>query len=311
MRLLTILTFSAAACFAQTKFAPEGSASNLPVHTIGPNDLLSVSVYDSPELSKLVRVSSDGHIKLPMLKRGIKVQGHLPVEVEALIAKALTNEEILVDPLVTVTVAEYQSRPINVVGAVKNPLTFQAIGNASLLDAIGKAGGMTENAGSEILVTRPAVEGATKSSMQRIRVKDLIDAADPSLNIALYGGEEIRVPAAGRVFVIGNVKRPGAFVLRDGEEGTVMEMLALAEGLAPYPAKQAFIYRRGQNGSRTEVPVELESILKRKHADVVVLPDDIVYIPDNKNRRLTMAALERVVMFGSTAGATALIYSGR
>jgi polysaccharide export outer membrane protein len=309
MRLLTILTLSIAISFGQPNAAPEGS--NLPVHAIGPNDLLSVSVYDSPELSKLVRVNSDGQIKLPMLKRNIPVQGRLPLEVEMLITKALTDEELLVQPQVTVTVAEYQSRPINVVGAVKIPLTFQAIGNTSLLDAIGKAGGMAENAGLEILVTRTGDGGVPGTSPQHIRIKDLLSGADPSLNIALHGGEEIRVPAAARVFVIGNVKRPGAFVLRDGEEGTVMEMLALAEGLAPYPGKQAFIYRRGPTGARAEMPVELESILKRKHADVAVLPDDIVYIPDNKGRRLTMAALERVVMFGSTAGATALIYSGR
>jgi hypothetical protein len=85
-------------------------------------------------------------------------------------------------------------------------------------------------------------------------------------------------------------------------------MVALAEGLAPYSARLAYIYRRARDGSRTEVPVELDSILKRKHADVAVLADDILYIPDNKTRRLTVTALERVLAFGSTAGATALIY---
>jgi len=115
----------------------------------------------------------------------------------------------------------------------------------------------------------------------------------------------------GRVFVVGNVRKPGAFSLREAGEGTVLQMVALAEGLAPYAAKLAYLYRRGPDGARTETAVELESILKRKHADVPVLPDDILYIPDNKGRRLTVTALERVLAFGSTAGATALIYSGR
>jgi polysaccharide export outer membrane protein len=89
-------------------------------------------------------------------------------------------------------------------------------------------------------------------------------------------------------------------------------MLAFAEGLTPFSSKQAFIYRRdGSSGARREIPVELDGILRRKHADVAVVADDILYIPENRGRKLSMAALERVLLFGSTAGATALIYSGR
>ena len=75
--------------------------------------------------------------------------------------------------------------------------------------------------------------------------------------------------------------------------------------------KTAYIYRRAKGGPRTEVAVELEAILKRKHPDIAVLPDDILYVPDNKARRLTATAVERILSFGSTAGATALIYNGR
>ena len=139
----------------------------------------------------------------------------------------------------------------------------------------------------------------------------LIDAANPEMNVTLTGGEEILVPAMGRVFVVGSVKRPGAFALREGGEGTVLQMLALAEGLAPFPGKLAYIYRRSRDGSRTEAPIELELILKRKRPDVSVLPDDILYVPDNKSRRLTATALERILSFGSSAGATALIYNLR
>src|SRR5205823_8939333 len=110
-------------------------------------------------------------------------------------------------------------------------------------------------------------------------VDSLIGAANPELNVTLTGGEEILVPAMGRVFVVGNVKRPGAFALREGGEGTVLQMLALAEGLASFSAKQAYIYRRSRDGSRTEAPIELELILKRKRPDVSVFPDDILYVP--------------------------------
>jgi len=249
-----------------------------------------------------VRVSSDGYVRLPMLKSRIKVAGAMPAQVEGAIIEQLEREEILVGPVVTVTVAEYSSRPINVAGAVKLPQTFQAIGSMRLLDAISKAGGLTEFAGSEILVSKPG------EPAQRIPVQGLLESADASLNLPLSGGEEIRVVEAGKAFVVGNVKKPGSFVLHDSKESTVLQMLALAEGLTPFNSKQAYIYRRGSDGTRTEIPVELDKILRRKHPDVAVVADDILYIPESRGRKLGVAALEKLIIFGGTAGATALIY---
>src|SRR5215470_13238464 len=195
MRLLLSILLSSLAGLAQPRPAPlEPPAANLPAQSIGPNDLLSILVYDAPELSRTVRVSSEGRIKLPMLPAGLEVSGKLPVEVETLIAYALVKAEILVSPVVTVTVAEYHSRPINVSGAVKNPLTFQAVGPTRLLDALGKAGGLSESAASAIYVTPPG-----ESAPRRIPIKELLSGSKPELNIALSGGEEISVPAAGRV----------------------------------------------------------------------------------------------------------------
>jgi len=239
-----------------------------------------------------------------MLPARIPVKGKLAAEVEQLIAGQLVKAQILVDPVVTVSVAGYQSRPIHVIGAVRNPLTFQAAGPTRLLDALGRAGGFADSAGAEVVVSTP------NELARRIPIKELLNSGDPKYNIPLTGGEEISVPAAGRVFVMGNVKRPGAFPLRDANEGSVLQMLALAEGLTMFSAKNAYIYRVKDGGPRTEITVKLESILKREAEDVPILPDDILYIPDNKGRRVGMAALERVLMFGSTAGATALIYGG-
>jgi polysaccharide export outer membrane protein len=243
-----------------------------------------------------------------MLHEKIRAEGLMPSDLEVAIGNALKAEEVLVEPLVTVTITEYHSRPISVMGSVKRPITFQAEAPVTLLDALARAEGLTLEAGPVILLTQAALDGDSIRRVQRVPVNALIDAAKPEMNVMLTGGEEILVPALGRVFVVGNVKRPGVFSLRDAGEGTVLQMVALAEGLAPYSARLAYIYRRARDGSRTEVPVELDSILKRKHADVAVLADDILYIPDNKTRRLTVTALERVLAFGSTAGATALIY---
>ena len=146
----------------------------------------------------------------------------------------------MVDPAVTVTIAEYYSRPISVAGAVKAPLTFQALGKTTLLEALTRAQGLSDEAGPEILLTR------TGGLVERIPVKKLIDAADPLWNLTLTGGEEVRVPAAGHVFVAGNVKHPGAFRVDSGGETTVLKAVALAEGLAPFATKSCVHFSGGR-----------------------------------------------------------------
>ena len=301
------------AVLAQTRPAPtvDAGGANLPAQKIGANDLVAVSVYDQPEYTRSVRVSADGYIRLPMVRPRIKAEGALPSELEAAIAEALRADDILVDPIVTVTIAEYHSRPIAVAGSVKNPITFQAIGPVTLLDAITRAGGLSPEAGLEILVTRtqPGEEGKPTALTQRISVKGLIDAADPELNIQLHGGEEIRVPEIGKIFVVGNVKKPGAFPVQDSSETTVLQMLAMAEGLMPYAGKQAYIYRREASGSKNEIEIELRKIMDRKSSDVPLLANDILYIPDNRGRRTSMAALEKVLSFAAGTISGVLIYS--
>jgi polysaccharide biosynthesis/export protein len=275
--------------------------ANLPQQSIGANDLIAVSVYDAPELTRSIRVDSEGAIHLPLLKNEIQADGLLPRQLEAAIAAALKEEEILIDPIVSVTIVEYYSRPISVAGAVRKPVTFQATGGVTLLEAIARAEGLSADAGLEILVSRPL--GLTR----RIPVKALIDAAVPDMNLRLLGGEEIRVPEASRIYVVGNVKKPGAFPVRDSTDTSVLKVLALAEGLTQYSAKQAYIYRRDPDGaSKREIEIEIEKIMKRKTPDVPLVADDILYIPDNTGRRATLSLLEKLVMFGSGAGAAAI-----
>ncbi len=308
---MTLVIFCAALAQPQGRGAIEADRiANLPAQKIGPRDLIAVQVYDSPELTRTVRVGSDGMVRLPMLKQRLKAEGLLPAELESVVAKAFLDEGIIVDPVVTITVAEYGSRPVSVAGAVKDPLTFQASAPVTLLEALTRAGGLTAEAGPEILVTRhqPGSDGATTQLIQRVSVKSLIDLADAESNLRLNGGEEVRVPGAGKVFVVGNVRKPGAYMVQEGAETSVLKVLALAEGLAQFSSKQAYIYRREASGAKNEIPIELNKIMERKAPDATLLADDVLYIPDNRGKRLGLAALEKLLMFGSTAGATALIY---
>ncbi len=302
MRPLVVVLLAGSA-FAQFRpnLMEEAGKANLPAQKLGVDDLIAVSVYDAPELTRTVRVETDGTIHLPLLKNGIDASGIFPRQLETAIAEALKDEQILVDPVVKVTVAEYHSRPIAVMGAVRKPLTFQAVGVVTLLDALANAEGLTEVAGTEILLTR-------SDKTERIPVKRLIKDADPEVNYTLHGGEEIRVPEASKIFVVGNVKKPGAFPIRDGSEESVLKMIALAEGLMPYAAKIAYVYRRDESGVKTEIPIELDKIMQRKAPDVTLRVDDLLYIPDNKTRRATMTALDRIALFGASTGSGLLIW---
>jgi polysaccharide export outer membrane protein len=211
-------------------------------------------------------------------------------------------------------VVEYASRPISVAGAVRSPVTFQAAQSTTLLEAITRAGGLSPDAGPDILIsyTQPGPGGKPVVLTRRIAVKALINAADPEVNIALNGGEEIRVPEAGKIFVVGNVKRPGAFPVPDDSEATILKAIALAEGLDRFASKEAYIVRCDDHtGARHEIPVPLRQIMKRKSPDLPLLASDILYIPDNSGRRAAMSALDRVLGFGAATASGIIIWSGR
>jgi polysaccharide export outer membrane protein len=307
LTVLYLLLFTAVA-FAQLATPTQ----NLPAQKIHPNDLVGVSVYGEPDLTRTVRVGADGTIRLPMLKEKIKADGLMPEQLEQAIVDALKTQEILVDPFVTVTVAEYHSLPISVAGAVKTPITFQPIEKTTtLLEAITRAGGLSPEAGSEILVTTPSPAGDAPPLVHRIQVKSLIDAADPAANLALVGGEEIRVPERGKIYVVGNVKTPGAFAVQDpsGTSMSILKALALAQGLTPYATNEAYIYRlEGGTTSKNEIPVDLKKIMDRKAPDVPLMANDVLYIPDNHHRRATMDTVKVVAGLGGAAVA-ALIYA--
>jgi len=315
MRLPFLIPLLAVAVWAQQPNPnraipiPEAGA-NLPTQPIGANDLIAVTVYDAPELSRTIRVGADGFIRLPMLKQRIKADGLYPANLESAIAEALKGEEYYADPFVTVTIAEYHSRPITVSGAVKLPLEFQASSPTPLLEAISRAGGLSDSAGPEVLVSQmqPGPDGKPIPSIRHIPVHGLINEANADLNFMLTGGEQILVPEAAKIYVMGSVKKPDAFKVQGSSEISIMQILALSEGLAPYAGKTAYIYRPDGAGGRTIISVPLSKILERKAPDVPLLANDIFYVPDSKGKRIALTTLDKLVPLGGAA-ATALVYT--
>jgi polysaccharide export outer membrane protein len=312
--LLVSLTLAAPAVFAQqADNAPNralgtpDTSSNLPIQKIGPQDLLAIQVYDSPEFTRSIRVLDSGDIRLSMLKQNIHVAGLLPDDIAVLIQDELKRERLLIDPFVTVTVSDYHSRPISVTGAVKNPTIFQAIGNVSLLDALAKAGGPADNAGGELIVTRP--NGSDSGpSIQHISIRALNDGSDPALNVKLQGGDLVRVPIIGTVVVAGNVHQSGVYPVQDSGTTTVMTAIAQAQGLGEYHPGKVYIYRPNEQGVKQEIEVNLVDILKRKKPDVTLQAKDILYVPDANGKKNFNVWLDRASGVGTSAASGALIY---
>jgi polysaccharide export outer membrane protein len=283
------------------------AGSNLGYEPVGPGDLVVVLVTGSPELSRSSRITNDGKLILPLLREPVAVDGLTPAQIANAVSSELMKEKLLVEPIVSAAVLEYRSKRVSVVGEVKMPATFQAVGNMRLLDAIARAQGFAPDAGPEVIISFP--EGKDLKEPLHVPIRSLLAAKDAAQNILLRGGEEIRVPEAQRLFIVGNVRMPGSYPLADPDGSTVLKALALSQGSLPFSAKRAYIYRLiADTGKRQEITVELREILHRKAPDVGLQASDILYIPDNPKTRLTAGALDRMTGFGSSIASGLIVW---
>ena len=275
--------------------------SNLPFQPIGASDLVRLTVDDSPELSQTFRVDQQGNLNLPLLNQSIRAAGLMPDALRDEIAAALKARHLLVNPVVDVSVVEYRSRDVTIAGAVKTPMTIQELGDLRVLGAISQAGGLLPEAGPEIIVEQ------ANGSAQRISVRELFDGHHPQLNIRVNAGSQIRVPECEQVFVVGDVKRPGAFPFQDMQDTTVLKLLALSGGLDSFSRNTAYIYRTDPGSAqKTEIEVPLRRILDRKSEDVKLVANDILYVPTNGKLKTSASVVNHVTGMGNAAVSAAI-----
>jgi polysaccharide export outer membrane protein len=225
----------------------------------------------------------------------------MPDSLRDKIVDALRAQHLLVNPVVDVSVVEYRSRDVTIAGAVKAPTTLQEVGDLRLLGALSQAGGLLPEAGPEIIV-----EQAT-GSLQRLSVREIFDGFHPQLNIRILAGAQIRVPACDQVYVVGNVKRPGAFPFRSLQDTTVLQLLALSGGLDSFSRSKAYIYRQQQGGAqKIEIEIPLRRILDRKADDVRLIANDILYVPTNGKMKTGASVVNHVTGIGNTAVSAAI-----
>jgi polysaccharide biosynthesis/export protein len=289
-------------------------------YVLGPDDQVVIRALHADEISdKPFRIQPDGRINLAMI--GEIVAGGLTVsELEADITRRL--RKYYVDPHVTVTIAEFRSQPVSVVGAVVNPGVHQLEGHKTLLEMLSMAGGPRPDAGPSVRITRDLRWGRVplpnehddrdkQWSIAEVNLKELLESRDPRQNILICPQDVISVPVGGMVYVIGEVKKPGNFVLGTRPSMSLLEALSLAEGLGPKAApSNARILRAvdGDPNKRREERVNVAKILSGKAPDKPLLPADILLVPDSFAKNAKLRSMEAAIQMGTAIGTGMVIW---
>jgi polysaccharide biosynthesis/export protein len=261
-----------------------------PEMLIGSGDLLEVSVYGAAEYDKQVRVSSAGEITLP-LAGTVKVGGMTTSQAESILAKKFSDGGYFNDPKVSVLEKEFATQAISVLGEVQKPGIYPLPGTRNLFDVLSAAGGTTTRAGSVVLITH-----RNDPQQQQIVTLSYDGKNSDRSNIPVYPGDTVMVSKAGVVYVTGDVRTPGGFVMENAHM-TVLQAVALAQGTnSTAKLDGAMLIRNSGQGSKPEeIPIPLKKILSAKAPDVSLQPNDIVFVPNSAAKSAGKRSLEAIV----------------
>jgi polysaccharide export outer membrane protein len=248
-------------------------------YRIGPKDLIEIKVFEVPELNIERRVSEEGTINLPLIG-DVPVQGLTDVELADRL-KALLEAKYVQRASVAVQLREFRSKPISVLGAVRQPGNLALSGRWTLLEALSAAGGLTDDHADKIYVLRRAENGL--SDQIAINVDDLMMRADPNANVPIVANDIINVPARVEVtvFCLGQVARPGAVVFQSTERITLLTAIARAGGLTDRASHTIQIKRRNHTGRDLELEANYRRIVSGKDADVTLQSGDVVIVKES------------------------------
>ena len=279
-------------------------------YVLGPGDQVTVFITDAEQNSdRPLLVDMTGHIRLALVGR-VHVAGLTVTQLEETLVESL--KKYFKRPDVTVSIAEYGSQPVSVIGEVKNPGVHQVRGRKTLVEMLALAGGLEDTAGSTVKITRRAEWGAIplanaitdptgQFSVAEVALKPLIGAKNPEVNILVRPQDVISVPRADTVYVIGQVVRSGGFQLNEHENISVLQALSMAGGLDRMAKPQDARILRLEPGSpsRTEIAVDLRELLDGRKSDVPMQPEDILFVPDNIPKRAFVRGLEAALQMAT------------
>jgi polysaccharide export outer membrane protein len=304
------LAVLAAAAWGQAPLAA-GNANNAgDAYTLGPDDQIMVRALHVPEIpDKPIHIEADGSIHLPLVGR-IQAGGLTTWRLEADLTRAL--KEYVQEPEVSVELVEQRSQPVTVLGAVKTPGSYQLHGRRTLIEVLSLAGGVDADAGYLLRIARRQSQGALplpnakpdstgEYSVAEVNLQEVMDGkfAQSSLPVKPY--DVVTVPRAKMVYVIGEVKKQGGFVLRETQHLSVLQALALAEGMTQTAGrKNAKVLRPDGDGDhRQELPVNVSDILAGKIPDAPLEPGDILFVPNSAAKSAAFRSIEAAIQMAT------------
>jgi len=284
-------------------------------YQIGARDVIEIQIEKAPELSGTFSVSAAGTILMPYLGRVMALH-KTPEELSKVIEERLRGG-YLKNPVVRLSVKQYNSRSFFIQGAVRNPGVYQIDGPASLLKLIILAGGLVDNHGSTAFIIReikpaadkvegnaPAPGDATQSAgaadSTTVKTASVVNASDEekyelvkaSINGMLTGqfeqnvriepGDIVNIPPNDVFFVAGEVQAPGSFRLKEGT--TLRQAISLAQGMTFKSASdRGLIFREDvASGKRREIKVDVGAVMSGKKEDIPIMANDVIIIPNSK-----------------------------
>jgi polysaccharide export outer membrane protein len=294
---IVALVVTAGTLFAQSNPAAGLAQSDAPTPDLrlGSGDLLLVEVYGVADLKQEVRVNAKGEVWLPLVGL-VTVQGLNAEEAGRAIGQAYVAGGYLVNPSVSVFVKEYATQGVSVMGEVQKPGIYPLLGSRRLFDAIAAASGLTEKAGLDVTIMR---RNSSDVPLQ-VQLSSQADRAAEG-NVAVYPGDTVVVSKAGIVYVVGEVRKPGGFVMENNTTMTVLRALALAEGLDKNASLNGTrVVRRTPEGLK-EIPIPLKKMLAAKEPDLDLQADDVLFVPGSLGKSAGRRALETIMQMGVSA----------
>ena len=253
-------------------------------YTIGPRDVLAITVWGQGDLSRDYTVDPDGFVPFPLIGR-VKAEGSTPKQLAAQLTEAL-GKDYLVNPQVIVAVKEYLSQKVQVLGSAEKPGVYYLTGPTSVLEILSKAGGLASTAGKQVILLRnhPAVAAGTASPNPVLRLSlEKIQAGDPSENTRVQNQDTIIVSKAlsNSYFIFGEVKKPGGYAL--DKETNILEGITIAGGFTDKAAPSRTRVIRSTPEGQKVIEVDMNDILRRGRAAKTVMLEesDVVVVPES------------------------------
>jgi polysaccharide export outer membrane protein len=255
--------------------ATTAAAQSAGDYLIGPQDVLTIQVFDQADLGGKYTVETDGTFSFPLIGR-VQAAGMTLRGFEGELKKKLADGYFR-NPQVTVGVETYRSQRVFVMGEVRSPGPVALTGGMTLIEALARAGSTMPTASGELAIVRgkqgtngPVIPGQSEDvDVVRASIRELEGGA-MSQNVQLHDGDTIFVPRAESVYVFGQVKTPGAFALVQ-RDTTVLQALSLAGGVTENGAMNRVKIVRLIDGEKTELKVKLTDLVRA--GDTIIVPE--------------------------------------